>query len=289
MEPTVPNPIVGSAEVPEFLEVGTLPAARRIACLRRAARDARKLQPGLVWLGGYASDMHGTKAGFLDLYAAAEGLAYLRFDYSGHGASSGRLQDGTIGLWLEESLAAIRALTRGPQVLVGSSMGAWLALLVARAFEASAEADRLEGLLLVAPAVDFTERLLWERMSSEARATLLKDGVWLRQSAYSPEPYPITKAFIDEGRNHLLLDGVIRTRCPVHVVQGLLDDDVPWQHAMALVEHLAADPVTVTLVKDGDHRLSREEDLATLRAAIDAMVDAPSSKGRSRTAVRSAR
>lgn len=256
------------------LSVGTATLIREIAYLRRPAA-ARVTAPGVVWLGGFRSDMRGTKAADLDRMAAEKGLAYLRFDYSGHGASGGRFEEGTIGLWLEESLAALRGLTEGPQVIVGSSMGAWLALLVARALDAADESERVKGLVLVAPAVDFTERLIWEKMALKARKALMKDGVWLRPSAYSQVPYPITKALIEEGRKHLLLDGMIRTGCPVHILQGMQDEDVPWRHAMTLVEHLAGDPVSITLIKDGDHRLSREEDLARLRAAVEAMVKAP--------------
>jgi pimeloyl-ACP methyl ester carboxylesterase len=218
--------------------------------------------------------MRGTKAAFLDRAAAESGHAFLRFDYSGHGESGGRFEDGTMGLWLEESLAVMRALTDGRQVIVGASMGAWLALLVAKALRARGEEDRLAGLVLLAPAVDFTETLLWDAMPPEARAQLATAGVWLRASAYSSEPYPITKALIEEGRGHLVLGSTIRTFCPVHVIQGMADADVPWRHAMVLVEHLAGDPVTLTLVKDGDHRLSRAQDLARLRAAVDLMIAA---------------
>jgi alpha-beta hydrolase superfamily lysophospholipase len=227
-----------------------------------------------VWLGGFGSDMRGIKASFLDRIGAASGLAVLRFDYSGHGESGGRFEDGTIGLWLEEALAALGCLTQGPQVIVGSSMGAWLALLVARVLQARGEGARLAGLVLLAPAVDFTEKLLWERMGPQARAELEKAGTWRRRSAYSADPAPITKELIEEGRRHLLLGSTIRTYCPVHIIQGMADDDVPWQHATTLVEHLAGDPVTLTLVKDGDHRLSRAEDLARLEVAVEAIIAA---------------
>jgi pimeloyl-ACP methyl ester carboxylesterase len=255
---------------PQYLSVGRRSCRRRIAYLRRAQKPGTAL-PGIVWLGGFKSDMRGIKAFHLDRYAAAAGCAYLRFDYSGHGLSEGRFQDGTIGSWLEESLKAIRVLTKGPQILVGSSMGGWLALLAARALHESGEVERLQGLVLVAPAVDFTEKLLWEALPPEARREIEEMGIWPQPSLYSPEPYPIARTLIEEGRKHLLLESAIRAYCPVHILQGMRDEDVPWRHAMELVEHLAADPVSLTLVKDGDHRLSREEDLARLTAAVAAM------------------
>ncbi len=170
-----------------------------------------------------------------------------------------------------EALAVIRTASTGPQILIGSSMGGWLALLCARALADSAETARLHGLVLIAPAVDFTEKLIFERLSAEARQQIETDGVWLRPSAYAATPYPITKALIEEGRKHLLFGDTIRTHCPVHILQGMRDEDVPWQHAMTLVEHLAGDPVVLSLIKDGDHRLSREEDLNRLQQAVDAM------------------
>ena len=237
---------------------------RRIALRRRAGAG-----PGVVWLGGFKSDMLSTKASRLDEWAAAAGRAFLRFDYSGHGESSGDFADGTIGAWLAESLAVIRAHTEGPQILVGSSMGGWIALLVARELARARQTKRLAGLVLIAPAVDFTETLMWARMSDEVKAEIMTTGRWLRPSDYSPEPYPITRALIEEGREHLLFDGLIRAYCPVHILQGLKDPDVPWRHAMDLVHRLAHDPVSVTLVRDGDHRLSREEDIARLISAVE--------------------
>lgn len=252
-----------------FLTVGEEVSARRIAYLRRSAKSADAGRPGVVWLGGFKSDMRGTKAERLDRYAAESGRAFLRFDYSGHGGSQGRFENATIGQWLEECLAALRGLTQGPQAFVGSSMGGWLALLAARALHATGEAERLKGLVLIAPAVDFTESLIWARMSAEAHKEIADKGLWLRHSAYSEEPYPITRALIEEGRRHLLLGDTIRTYCPVHILQGMRDEDVPWRHAVTLVEHLAGDPVSLTLIKDGDHRLSREEDLKRLIAAVE--------------------
>jgi pimeloyl-ACP methyl ester carboxylesterase len=252
---------------PQFLKVGDGDVARQIAYRRRPAAAAGR--PGLVWFGGFRSDMLATKASALDAFAAGQGRAVLRFDYSGHGESEGRFEDGTISRWLEESLAAVRQLTEGPQILIGSSMGGWLALLVARALEAAGEGHRLAGLVLIAPAVDFTQALLWDGLDAAARHAIEVDGVWRRPSAYAPEPVPITRALIEDGKRHALLTTTIRTHAPVHILQGMRDDDVPWRHAMLLVEHLAGDPVVVTLIKDGDHRLSRPADIEKLLAAVD--------------------
>ena len=252
---------------PQFLDVGDGASRRRIAFRRRA--PARQGAPGVVWLCGFKSDMGSTKAAALDDHCAGLGRALLRFDYSGHGASEGRFEDGTISRWLEESLAAIRAATSGPQILVGSSMGGYLALLAARAFEAAGEADRLAGMALIAPAVDFTEALMWAKMSPEARRAIEENGVWERPSAYSQEPYAITRGLIEDGRRHLLLGHTVRSFCPVRILQGMQDEDVPYRHTLTLIEHMAGDPVTLTLIKDGDHRLSRPQDLALLFEAID--------------------
>jgi pimeloyl-ACP methyl ester carboxylesterase len=240
-----------------------------IAYRRRAPKPGAAERPGIVWLGGFKSDMLSTKAERLDQWAAEQGRACLRFDYSGHGESGGRFEDGTIGSWLEDSLAVIEAQTEGPQILVGSSMGGWIALLVARALAARNATARLAGMVLIAPAIDFTEALMWPRLSEDAKRDLETKGVWMRPTPYAPEPYPVTRALFEDGRRHLLLDDTVRSYCPVHILQGMQDPDVPWDHAMTLVHHLAGDPVTVTLIKDGDHRLSREEDIARLLAAVD--------------------
>jgi len=215
--------------------------------------------------------MASTKATALDAWCAANGRALLRFDYSGHGASTGRFEEGTLTRWLEESLAVFRAATAGPQILVGSSMGGYLALLVARELALTNATASLAGMILIAPAVDFTEALMWDRASSPAREAIMRDGQWLRPTPYASEPYPITRALIEDGRRHLLLGGAIRTYAPTRILQGMLDEDVPYGHVQKLVEHIVADPVTLTLVKDGDHRLSRPQDLAILIGAIDAM------------------
>ena len=248
----------------DFLKVDGVSIAFR----RRLPNPAKAVRPGIVWLGGFKSDMKSTKAERLDDFAGREGRACLRFDYSGHGESGGRFEDGTISRWVSESLAMIRSQTSGPQILVGSSMGGWIALLVARAMGPEEASRRIAGLVLIAPAVDFTEVLMWDKMGADTRREIVEKGVWMRQSAYAPEPYPITRALIEDGRRNLLLGGMIEAHAPVHILQGGKDPDVPWQHAMTLVEHLAGDCVTVTLIKDGDHRLSREQDIALLLAAV---------------------
>jgi pimeloyl-ACP methyl ester carboxylesterase len=253
----------------QFLEFGPGPSARRIA-FRRAAPE-RPGSPGVIWLGGFKSDMESTKAVALDGHCRRRGQAFLRFDYSGHGASSGGFEEGTITRWLEESLALIRSQTEGPQIVVGSSMGGYLSLLAARALATAGETRRLAGMVLIAPAVDFTEALIWERAPEAARRAIVETGVWRRPSAYSSEPYTITRALIEDGRKHLLMgEDIVRSHCAVRILQGMQDEDVPYRHVMTLIEHLAADPVALTLIRDGEHRLSRPQDLALLFEAVDA-------------------
>jgi pimeloyl-ACP methyl ester carboxylesterase len=252
------------------LSVGTGADERRIAFSKVAGTGQGAGQPGLFWLGGFKSDMRSTKASALLAWAEERGRATLALDYSGHGESSGSFEDGTIGRWFEEALAVFRAETQGPQIVLGSSMGGWIALLLARALAAAGASERLHGIILIAPAVDFTAHM-WETLPEDVRRTIDTQGKWLRPSEYSPEPYPITRQLIEEGKNHLLLGGTIRTHAPVHILQGMQDSDVPWKRAALLIEHLAGDPAVLTLVRDGDHRLSREEDLQRLFAAIEAM------------------
>jgi pimeloyl-ACP methyl ester carboxylesterase len=227
----------------------------------------------LLWLGGFKSDMGGTKAVALDAWAAQHGRACVRFDYSGHGESSGEFTEGTIGRWLEESLLVFERCCEGPQIVVGSSMGGWLALLLARTLRerrrsGEAGAASLAALVLIAPAVDFTEELMWKRFPAKVRRQIEREGTWERPSSYGDAPYPITRELIEDGRKHLLLGGLIETGCPVRILQGVQDPDVPWTHANELVARLAHDDVVLTLVKDGDHRLSRPEDVERLIAAV---------------------
>jgi pimeloyl-ACP methyl ester carboxylesterase len=226
----------------------------------------------VLWLGGFRSDMGGTKAQALDGWAAEQARGCVRFDYSGHGESGGDFMDGTIGHWLEESLAVFTQCCEGPQIVVGSSMGGWLALLLNRALRRRSASEptsaSIAALVLIAPAVDMTEALMWSRFPAKVKREIEKTGVWERASAYGDAPYPITRGLIEEGRNHLMLGGLIETGCPVRILQGVQDPDVPFAHAMELVARLAHDDVVLTLVKDGDHRLSRAEDLERLIAAV---------------------
>ena len=258
--------IAGIPEEPEaaFIEVGQKADARRIAVRARTGSA-----PGLFWLSGFNSDMQGTKALALDAWAKDQGRACVRFDYSGHGTSGGQFVDGTIGRWLEESVAVFSTFCEGPQVVIGSSMGGWMALLLAREIARRGGNGRasLAGLVLIAPAPDFTEELMWKTFSPEVRAEIEARGVWLRPSQYG-EPYPITRALIEEGRNHLLLGGAIDVGCPVRILQGAQDPDVPWHHAFALAHRLPAEDVVLTMIQDGDHRLSRPQDIARIVAAV---------------------
>jgi pimeloyl-ACP methyl ester carboxylesterase len=259
-----------SEQEPAFIEVGDAAGQRRIAVRARTGSLSGRA-PGLLWLGGFHSDMKGTKAVALDAWAAEHGRACVRFDYSGHGESGGAFIDGTIGRWLEESVAVFSQFCAGPQVVIGSSMGGWMALLLAREI-ARQKAGRatLAGLVLIAPAPDFTEELMWKGFSPQARRDIETTGVWLRPSEYG-EPYPITRALIEEGRNHLLLGSAIEVGCPVRILQGAQDPDVPWQHAFALTHRLPSDDVVLTMIQDGDHRLSRPQDIARILAAVAEM------------------
>jgi pimeloyl-ACP methyl ester carboxylesterase len=252
---------------PQFLTRHDAPGLRELAYLAQQGTG-----PAVIWLGGFRSDMRATKAEALAQWAAQQGRALLRFDYTGHGESGGAFDEATISVWLADVLAMIAHGGGEKPILVGSSMGGWLALLAARALEA--EGRPPGGLVLIAPAVDFTEALMWGQFSPAIREEIISQGRWLRASAYAPEPYPITRALIEDGRSHLMFGKPIEASCPITILQGMQDPDVPWQHAMTLIEHLPADDVTLTLVKDGDHRLSRESDIALLIRAVTAMAGA---------------
>ena len=258
----------GEARMPEprRIEVGEGAARREIAALVRGGGE-----PGLFWLGGYRSDMIGTKAAALDAFGARHGLAVTRFDYSGHGRSGGDFLEGTISRWLEEALAVF-ALTQGPQIVVGSSMGGWLALLLNRALRQRGE-ERVRGLILIAPAVDMTEDLMRATFTKKELKSLEQRGLVEQRSDYSDEPYPITRTLIEDGAQHLMFGRGIVTGCPVAILQGGKDKDVPREHSMKLVQHLLSDPVTFTLVPDGDHRLSRPEDIALLEGALERAIE----------------
>ena len=218
--------------------------------------------PTVVWLGGFRSDMAGTKAQALAERAAAEGRSFLRFDYFGHGESEGDFAQGTITRWRGDALAVIDQLTRGPLVLVGSSMGGWLACLAGMA-----RPERLAGLVLVAPAADFTERLMRPQMDAAARVEMARDGVWMRPSDYG-DPYPITRELLEDGARWGILPGPVRLGVPLRILQGGADPDVPWRHALTLAEAIEDADLVFTLVRDGDHRLSRPQDLERLVGAV---------------------
>jgi pimeloyl-ACP methyl ester carboxylesterase len=240
--------------------VGTGDAARDIAIEQRSGTA-----PGLFWLSGYRSDMMGSKAMALDALGVEKGMAVTRFDYSGHGISGGRFDDGTISRWLEEA-EAVFATTTGPQIVIGSSMGGYIALLLARTL--LHRGQHMAGMVLVAPAPDMTRELMLPDFTPAEHESLQNNGYVDQPSQYSETPYRITRALIEDGENHLLFGGVIETGCPVIILQGGKDPDVPPAHAVKLVTHILHDPVTLTMIPDGDHRLSRDQDLALLRDAV---------------------
>lgn len=254
-------------QAPKFITVGQ--DARSIA-VRVTPGISTLDAPGVLWCGGFLSDMGGTKAVALAQWGARTGREVVRFDYSGHGESGDSFENGTISRWAEEALAVLERCTRGPQIVVGSSMGGWIALLMARALAARGASAKLAGLVLVAPAPDFTEELMWKAMPEDVRAAILHQGKWLRPSEYGPAQ-PITRVLIEDGRNNLVLGAPFAVGCRVRILQGVADPDVPWRHALKLVTCLAEDDVVVTLIKDGDHRLSRPEDLERLIAAVEEM------------------
>lgn len=229
-----------------------------------AFRRVAGRRPGLVWFGGFKSDMTGAKAAHLAQWSAAQGRAFLRFDYSGHGASDGRFEDGTISQWLGDALAAFDQLTEGAQIIVGSSMGGWIAALLALQ-----RRDRVTGAVFIAPAPDFTEALLWNQLTGLERDEIMMRGRLIEHSPYWPEPSIITRALIEDGRNHLILGAPIAITAPVRILQGMADADVPWRHALRFAECLEANDLEVRLIKSGDHRLSKPHELAAIIAAIE--------------------
>jgi pimeloyl-ACP methyl ester carboxylesterase len=251
---------------PQFLQLGEGTRRRRIA-FRQGLGGG---EIALLWLSGFMSDMASTKATALADWAAANGISMLRFDYSGHGLSDGSLADATIGDWLQEVIAASLMPKASRLVVIGSSMGAWLALLLAR-HVALRGPTPLAGLVLIAPAHDMTEALIWKRLPEQARAVIERDGVYYQPSGYA-EPYPITRLLIEEGRSHLLEGNGFNPLCPVRILQGMRDHDVPWPHALSLLDLLAGNDVVLTLIKDGDHRMSRPEDIARLQVVVSELV-----------------
>jgi len=226
---------------------------------------------GFVWLGGFKSDMAGTKAEAMVDHAAKMGAPSLRFDYSGHGESGGEFIKGTISRWVDESLEVFLAHTGGPQILIGSSMGGWIALRLAQELSKIGEGERLAGLLLIAPAPDFTRDLMEASFTPAQKDELVKNGFIAEESEYSDEPNIITQQLLDDGRDNLIMEGDLEIGAPVHILQGMQDPDVPFGHALKLVEALPHDDVVTTLIKGGDHRLSRDEDIALLKRTMDNM------------------
>lgn len=229
---------------------------------RLAWRKVDGAGPTVVWLGGFKSDMTGTKAQVLADWAGDTGHAYVRFDYFGHGESSGDFVRGTITRWREDALAVLDELTEGPLILVGSSMGGWLSCLAA-----AVRPERIRGMVLIAPAADFTEKLMAPEMTDADRRAMDRDGVWMRPSEYG-EPYPISRELIEDGARWCILPGPVPVQAPVRILQGGADPDVPWTHALALAQALKTEDLVFSLIKDGDHRLSRPQDLVRLVAAV---------------------
>jgi pimeloyl-ACP methyl ester carboxylesterase len=257
---------MSSAE-PQFLDVGAGEDARRVAYIMQPG--TKPGAPGLVWLPGLKSEMTSTKASALAEWTAVRSLGYTRFDYSGHGQSSGAFEDGTITRWLADARAVFDQ-TSGPQILIGSSMGGWITLLLLRALmrEASPDADRIKALVLIAPAWDMTETLMWNNFPPSAKKALLEQGYYDRASDYGA-PYRLTRALIEDGRNHLIGATAFNPGRPVYILHGLLDPDVPWEHTLDLVAHLTGDWTHVDAIPDGEHRLSRPEDLERLFMAVE--------------------
>lgn len=245
----------------DFLDVD----GARIAFRRTPGASSKA---GILWLGGFHSDMKGEKATALHEQAVQAGRSFVRFDYFGHGESSGKFEDGTVGRWRSDALAVIDRLTSGPLVIAGSSMGGWMALLAMLA-----RPDRVKALMLLAPAPDFTERLMWAQLDADAKRQIMERGYWMRPSPYDPVGYPITRQLIEEGRNWLIMDKPIPAHIPVRILQGGLDEDVPWSYSLELVERLRSRDVVWSLIKDGDHRLSRPQDIARMIETVLKLAD----------------
>jgi pimeloyl-ACP methyl ester carboxylesterase len=252
-------------EIHEQIDVGGVPIAVR-------RQDGRA--PGIMWLGGFRSDMTGTKAETLASFAHRRGLAFLRHDYSGHGVSGGAFRDGTISRWLGESLAVFHRFAPARAILVGSSMGAWIALRMIEELRKAGPNNRIAGLVLIAPAPDFVTELIEPTLTRKQKKAMAENGYFEEPSAYSAEPNVYTKALFDDGRANRVLTGPIDTHCPIHILQGMADPDVPASHALKLARHLPADDLTVSLIPGGDHRLSRPPDLDMLVSAVASMAGA---------------
>ena len=248
---------------PSFLKC---PDGETIAYSARPVHGAPAKKTGVVWLGGLKSDMTGTKAMALDAWAAADLRSFVRFDYFGHGQSSGDFVDGTISRWAQDAQFVLDHLTSGPQILVGSSMGGWAAILTALA-----RPDQVKGLVFVAPAPDFTEDLMWANFSDETKALIERGEIYEQPSLYDDNPYLISPQLIEDGRRNLVLADPIAIQCPVRILHGMKDEDVPWERSLKLVEALQSDDVTATFVKGADHRMSDEPNIALLVRQVAAL------------------
>lgn len=248
-----------------------MPDGTPIAWIADGAQPGSTPACGTFWLGGFKSDMRGTKAEALADHAGQAGRSFVRFDYSGHGESGGAFVDSTISAWLDQAEAVFNAHAPGKRVLIGSSMGGWIALLLARRLIDAGKADRLGGLILIAPAADMTRDLMWDKYGEEFRDEVVRLGKYERPSEYSGEPYVITRALIEDGKQHLLLDDGLDVPCPVRILQGEDDPDVPWEHGMKVYQALRGDDVSLDLIKHGDHRLSTPRDLARLAETAEAL------------------
>jgi pimeloyl-ACP methyl ester carboxylesterase len=247
----------------QFLDVGSGGQARRIAY-----RLTEGTGTPVVWLGGFKSDMASTKAAAIDDWCKAHGRPMVRMDYAGHGESSGRFQDYVFSDWAGDAAAVLTQVVEQPAIIVGSSMGGWIAVLIAKRLMEQGETGKIAGLVLIAPACDFTETLMWPQFPDSVKAQIMEQGVFNLPSAYSTEPTPITRSLIEDGRRNCVFGKTFHVGCPVHILQGMKDPDVPFTHALTLVEHLPLDPVVVTMISDGDHRLSRPQDIERLIAAV---------------------
>lgn len=256
------DPITTPSGVPLGYSIVTREDGATIAYVRSAGKS-----PGVVFLGGFMSDMAGTKATMLEAFCRTRGQAFLRFDYFGHGASSGNFAEATVGRWRDDVLCVIDRLTEGKHILVGSSMGGWLMLLAALA-----RPERIAALVGIAVAPDATEDLIWPRLAPEQREAMRREGIVTIPSAYDPRGYILTRRLIEEGHEHLVLRSPLAIGCPVRLIHGLRDPDVPWQTSLRVAERLASDDVTVSLVPEGDHRLSTEADLARLTALLASLL-----------------
>ncbi len=264
--------VAGQSNSPEQApQIHTMTDGTAIAFLQDGAAPGTMQACGTFWLGGFKSDMRGTKAEVLAAHARRSGRSFVRFDYSGHGESGGAFVDGTISAWLDQAEAVFRHHAQGRRVLVGSSMGGWIAMLLARRLIEAGEGDRLGGLILIAPATDMTKDLMWDKYGEAFRDEVMRLGKYERPSEYSDEPYVITRALIEDGRQHLMLESGLKVPCPVRILQGEDDPDVPWQHGMKVYQSLRGEDVSFDLIKHGDHRLSTDRDLARLVETADAL------------------